>query len=334
MSLSIGLVYDLKEDYLKAGLSPEQVMEFDSEETIVGIEDGLRSLGHRVERVGRGVELARRLAGGERWDLVFNIAEGVAGRSREAQVPAVCEMFDQAYTFADPLTCALTLDKAIAKRVIRDIGLPTAPFAVVRHVDDVATLDIALPVFAKPVAEGSSKGVTARSLARTAGELATVCEELLSSFSQPVLVERYLPGRELTVGVVGNGAEARAIGVMEVLITSGEETQAYTALNKDEYLERVSYRLVTGEPLYERARDVALAAYVGLGCRDGARIDLRCDEAGVPNFLEANPLPGLHHVRSDLPIMARLAGHDFRTLLSWIVGAAETRTLLSTRTSV
>ncbi len=334
MPLSIGLVYDLKEDYLKAGMSAEQVMEFDSEETIAGIEDGLTSLGHRVGRIGRGVELARRLAGGERWDLVFNIAEGVTGRSREAQVPALCELFDQAYTFADPLTCALTLDKALAKRVIRDLGLPTAPFAVVHRAEDAAALGVAFPVFAKPVAEGSSKGVTPSSLARSARELVAVCEELLSAFSQPVLVERYLPGRELTVGVVGNGAETRTIGVMEVLITSGEETHAYTALNKDEYLERVTYRLVTGEPLYERARDVALAAYLGLGCRDGARVDLRCDEAGEPNFLEANPLPGLHHVRSDLPIMARLAGHDFRTLLSWIVGAAETRKLLSTRTSV
>ncbi|MEW6338337.1 MAG: D-alanine--D-alanine ligase [Acidobacteriota bacterium] len=334
MPLSIGLVYDLKEDYLRAGLSPEQVMEFDSEETITGIAEGLASLGHGVDRVGRGVELARRLASGERWDLVFNIAEGVAGRSREAQVPAVCELFDQAYTFADPLTCALTLDKAMAKRVVRDLGLPTAPFGLVRRVEDVAALEPGYPVFAKPVAEGSSKGVTASSLARTAGELAAVCRELLSSFSQPVLVERYLPGRELTVGVVGNGAKVRAIGVMEVLITSGEETHAYTALNKDEYLERVTYRLVENEPLFERARAVALAAYLGLGCRDGARVDLRCDEHGEPNFLEANPLPGLHHVRSDLPIMARLAGHDFRTLLSWIVDAAVERNFPYRRTSV
>ena len=116
-SLRIALCYDLKSDYLAAGFAPEDVMEFDEEETIAALEGGLRQLGHHPERVGRGVELARRLAAGERWDLVFNFAEGVRGRSREAQVPAVCEMFDQPYTFSDPLTCAVTLDKSLAKRV-------------------------------------------------------------------------------------------------------------------------------------------------------------------------------------------------------------------------
>ena len=127
--LRIALCYDLKSDYLAAGFAPADVMEFDEEETVAALEGALRQLGHHPERVGRGVELARRLAAGERWDLVFNFAEGVRGRSREAQVPALCEMFDQPYTFSDPLTCAVTLDKSLAKRVVRDHGLPTAPFA-------------------------------------------------------------------------------------------------------------------------------------------------------------------------------------------------------------
>jgi D-alanine-D-alanine ligase len=321
----IGLVYDRKEDYLALGFSAEDVMEFDGEDTIAGLEDGLASLGHRVDRVGRGVELARRLVAGDRWELVFNVAEGVKGRSREAQVPALCELFDQPYAMADPLTCALTLDKAMAKRVVRDHGLPTAPFALVSSPEEAAQVELSPPLFVKPYAEGSSKGVTGRSYVPSLTELGPACAELIAAFQQPVLVERYLPGREFTVGVVGNGREARTVAVMEVLITSGAETHSYTALNKDEYLDRVTYRLIDGEPLADACRAVALGAYHALGCRDAARVDVRCDEHGVPCFLEANPLPGLHHVRSDLPIMARLSGHGYGELLTWIVDAARRR---------
>jgi D-alanine-D-alanine ligase len=322
--LRIALCYDLKSDYLAAGLLPKDVMEFDEEETVAAIEGGLRQLGQRPERVGRGVELARRLAAGERWDLVFNIAEGVRGRSREAQVPAVCELFDQPYTFSDPLTCALTLDKALAKRLMRDHGLRTAPFAVVERPEDAAAVDLAPPLFVKPVAEGSSKGVTRRSRIEGRDELAASCAELLRDFGQPVLVETYLPGREVTVGIVGNGDGARVVGIMEVTFRAGNDA-AYTADNKREFETRVEYQLLDGEPLAQRAREMALAAYAALGCRDVARVDLRCDAAGEPCFLEVNPLPGLHPTYSDLPIMAGRAGLTYAELLGQIVEAAARR---------
>jgi D-alanine-D-alanine ligase len=321
----IGFTYDRKEDYLAAGFAPEAVMEFDAEDTIAALADAMAALGYDVDRIGRGAELARRLVAGERWDLVFNIAEGVRGRSREAQVPALCELFEQPYTFADPLTCAITLDKAVAKRVVRDCGFATAPFAVVADAADAARVDLPAPLFVKPVAEGSSKGVTARSLVRDRSELGAVCAELIAAFAQPVLVEAFLPGRELTVGVIGNGRAARIVGVMEVCFTETAETSAYTALNKDEYLERVSYRLVGEEPLASQARALALGAFEALGCRDAARIDIRCDAGGAPCFLEANPLPGMHPVRSDLPIMARLAGMPFAELLGSILDEAGLR---------
>jgi D-alanine-D-alanine ligase len=326
MPLSIGLTYDLKDDYLAAGFSPEQVMEFDSEDTVVGLEDALRALGHTTMRIGRGRELARRLVAGERWDLVFNIAEGVWGRSREAQVPALCELYDQPYTFADPLTCALTLDKALAKRVVRDHGLATAPFAVVGSAEEAERVELPAPLFVKPVAEGSSKGVTGRSLVRERGELAGVCRELIARFGQPVLVETFLPGREVTVGVLGNGSDARVVGILEVGFTDKAEVTAYTALNKKEFEERVSYRLVDpGDALHREAGALAVAVFGALGCRDVARVDVRCDGRGVPCFLEVNPLPGLNHVISDLPMMARLGGTDFRTLIGEIVAAAAAR---------
>jgi D-alanine-D-alanine ligase len=325
MGRRLGFTYDRKEDYVVAGFSPAEVMEFDAEDTIAALEETLRSLGHDVTRIGRGVELARRLAAGERWDLVFNIAEGVRGRSREAQVPALCELFDQPYTFADPLTCAVTLDKAIAKRIVRDAGLATAPFAVVASLTDVAAVHLAAPLFVKPIAEGSSKGVTGRSLVRDRARLAEVCAELLAEFRQPVLVETFLPGREVTVGIVGNDVAARVVAVMEVGFTDTAEVSAYTALNKEEYLERVSYRLVDEEPFASDARALALGVYRALGCRDAARIDVRCDATGAPCFLEANPLPGLNPIRSDLPIMARLLGTPFAELISSIIDGAVLR---------
>ena len=322
--LQLALCYDLKEDYLAEGLTAEEVMELDDEETIDGIANALRSLGHTLERVGRGAELARRLASGQRWDLVFNIAEGLRGRSREAQVPALCELFGQPYTFSDPLTCAVTLDKPLAKRLVRDHGLPTAPFAVVERPEDADQVDLAPPLFVKPAAEGSSKGVTERSRVDRREELGEACADLLRRFDQPVLVERYLPGREMTAGIVGNGSEARVLGLMEVRFRDGSDGD-YTALNKAEFQSRVEYHLLDGEPLGIRARLVALAVYRALSCRDAARVDLRCDESGEPCFLEINPLPGLHPVRSDLPIMSRLAGLTYPELLGRIVEAAARR---------
>ena len=323
-SLRIAFCYDHKEDYLAEGLTAEEVMELDDEETIDGIASGLRGLGHTVDRVGRGAELARRLVIGQRWDLVFNIAEGLRGRSREAQVPALCEMFGQPYTFSDPLTCAVTLDKPLAKRLIRDHGLPTAPFAVVERLDDIDAIDLPPPLFLKPAAEGSSKGVTDRSRVDRRDELRGACADLLHRFGQPVLVERYLPGRELTAGIVGTGSDAQILGLMEVSFRDGTDGD-YTALNKAEYTTRCEYRLLGDEPLGIRGRQVALAAYHALSCRDAARVDLRCDETGEPCFLEINPLPGLHPVRSDLPILSRLAGLSYPDLLDRILEASARR---------
>lgn len=320
--LHLGFVFDCQEDYLAQGFTREQVAEFDPRATVEAIAAGLQACGHEVSMVGNGLALAQALAAGQRFDLVFNIAEGLAGFSREAQVPALCELYSQKYTFSDPLTCALTLHKAMAKRVVRDAGLPTAPFFLVESPKSLQELPFPGPYFAKPVAEGSSKGISARCQAKDAHELSVVCEELLELFHQPVLVEAFLPGREVTVGIVGNGHKARVLGVMEVAFTERAESQAYTALNKEEYRERVRYRLLQDEELAHHAGDLALAVYHLLGCRDAARIDLRCNESGQPQFLEANPLPGLDPVRSDLPILARLSGMEYVELLAAILEAA------------
>jgi D-alanine-D-alanine ligase len=321
----IGFTYDLKDDYLALGFDEQAVAEFDSNTTIAAIETALASLGHEVERVGHVRSLAERLVAGWRCDLVFNIAEGVAGFGRESQVPALLEAYGISYTFSDPLVCALTLHKGMAKHVARGCGVPTPAFAVVAELDELAGVTLPLPLFAKPVAEGSSKGVTAKSLVKTRAELTQVCAELLSEFRQPVLVEEYLSGREFTVGILGTGAAARALASLEVVLKAGADASGYSYRNKTDWRELVGYGLLEAGALRSEVEGVALAAWRALGCRDAGRVDVRLDGAGRAAMIEVNPLAGLTPGYSDLPIMAELAGVSFRDLIGEIVRHASTR---------
>jgi D-alanine-D-alanine ligase len=305
-------------------LSEEEIAEFDSVETIDQLVAALEALHCEAIRVGRGQALAARLVAGERYDLVFSIAEGVKGRSREAQVPALCELFDQPYLFSDPLTLAACLDKAVAKRLVRDAGVPTPSFAVAaRNANEL--LDWAdFPAFVKPLAEGTGKGCGAASLVRTQRELQAAVARVIEQYHQPALVERYLPGREFTVGIVGNGNEARVLGVCEILLKANAEANVYSLLNKELCEDLVTYAPASdGEARLAGTR--ALQAYRALECRDTARIDFRSDAHGEPYFLEANPLAGLNPWHSDLPILAAQNGIEFVTLIGMILDAGLAR---------
>ena len=319
--MRVGLTYDLREDYLRRGYSEEETAEFDAPETVDALVTALEGLEHDVVRIGGLHDLVPRLAVGERWDLVFNIAEGLLGFGREAQVPALLEGYDMPYVFSDPLVLALCLHKGMAKRVVRDAGVPTPDFAVVERLDDVADVRLPFPVFVKPVAEGTSKGIGLDSRAEDRAGLRRTCRQLLTGFRQPILVETYLPGREFTVGILGSGKTAVALGVMEVSLRAGAEQGVYSFHNKEHYENNVDYALRDGDEA-QTVAEVALAAWRALGCRDGGRVDVRLDAAGRPHFLEANPLAGLHPVRSDLVILARQVGLDHRGLIARIVQAA------------
>jgi D-alanine-D-alanine ligase len=321
----IGLAYDLKDDYLALGFTEDAVAEFDSRKTIDAVAGALAALGHEVVRIGHVRALAGRLVAGERWDLVFNIAEGVAGFGRESQVPALLDAYEIPYTFSDALVCALTLHKGMAKHVARGCGVPTPDFALVTTAAEAAAVALPLPLFAKPVAEGSSKGVTANSLVRSRAELLDVCARLLRDYRQPVLVERFLSGREFTVGILGGGDTARALATLEVVLLEGADEGVYSYLNKVDWQQRVDYRLLEAGELRRDVEEVALATWRCLGCRDAGRVDVRLDDAGRPHMLEVNPLAGLTPEYSDLPIMAALAGMDYRTLIGEIVACAVAR---------
>jgi len=322
--MRIGFVYDLRDDYLAQGFSEEATAEFDSAATVDAVAAALARTGARVVRVGPGRALAARLVAGERFDLVFSIAEGLNGRAREAQVPALCELFDQPYVFSDPLTMAATLDKAVAKRLVAAAGVATAPFAVLERPADAAAVDLPFPLFVKPLAEGTGKGCDAASRADDAGGLEGAAAGVIARFGQPALVETFLPGRELTVGIVGNGETAEVVAVMEIVVATGVDAGLYSYANKELCEERVIYRLAGDAEAAEAAR-AGLAAYRALGCRDAARIDFRSDAAGRPLFLEANPIAGLNPTHSDLPILAALAGHDYDWLIGRILAAATAR---------
>lgn len=321
----IGLTYDLRDDYADAGLSDEALAEFDSPETVAAIEIALARAGYRTDRIGNIRALASRLVAGDRWDLVFNIAEGVSGRSREAQVPALLEAYGVPYTFSDPLTQALGLDKAMAKRVVRDAGLPTAPFAVFETASDAVDSELPYPLFLKPLAEGTGKGCENASKVGDAKSAELVAQNLIARFEQPVLAETYLPGREFTVGILGNGAGARVIAVMEVMLRDRSGDQIYSFHNKEHWEQHVHYELADDAEAIE-AGQVALAAYRALQCRDAARVDLRSDAAAWPHFLEVNTLAGMHPTHSDLPMLSAKSGLTYDDLVTGIVAAALTRT--------
>lgn len=322
--MHIGLTYDLRDEYLAAGYSEVETAEFDREDTVAAIEGALASLGHSTDRIGNARALVRRLAAGDRWELVFNIAEGLNGIGREAQVPAVLDLYGVPYTFSDPLVMSLTLHKAMTKRVVRDAGIPTADFFVVERPEDVDRIDFAAPYFVKPLAEGTGKGVTPGSVIRRSRELAPACKELIEAYRQPALVETLLPGREFTVGVLGSAERSRLLGTVEVHLLADAEPEVYSYANKERCEELVAYRLVRGEndPVIAEAEQIALAAWRLLGCRDAGRVDLRCDAGGRPRFMEINPLAGLHPFHSDLPIICSQIGMGYERLISEIVTSA------------
>ena len=322
--MRIGLTYDLRQDYLDMGYDEEETAEFDKESTVIGIENALHNLGHTTYRIGHVKNLVKALASGERWDLVFNIAEGMFGLAREAQVPALLEAYKIPYVFSDAYTLAIALDKGLTKTIIQKLGIATPDFFVLKNLSELDKVNLPYPLFAKPIAEGTGKGINANSKISNKTELKETCEKLLKEFNQPVLVETFLPGDEYTVGIVGTGDDAGVIGVMEIILGKKAEAEIYSYSNKDNYEDRVSYKLA--EPKAEKqCSELALAAWRGLGCRDGGRVDVRMDKNGIVNFIEINPLAGLNYITSDLPIMCGLKGIDFNDLIKWIVESAQKR---------
>lgn len=327
--MHIGLTYDLRDEYLKAGYSLEEVAELDSAETIEALATALAECGHVVEKIGGISGLVNALAQGRRWDLVFNIAEGFHGAARESQVPALLDAYQIPYTFSDPLTLSYCLDKSTTKVLLQRHGLATPKHLL--FTGDVNTFttqlaELRFPLFAKPVAEGTSKGVTEQSRCTDTPSVLQVCSSLYREFRQAVLVEEYLPGREFTAGILGTGSQAKMLGALEISYREGAESGAYTFKNKEQCETLIRYTLLdSADPVYGEVQELALACWSALGCRDAGRVDIRCDASGAPQIIEVNPLAGLHPTHSDLPMIATALEMSYQELITSIITSASER---------
>ena len=332
--MRIGIAYDLRGEQQREPEQPGDALEeYDSEATVDAIAAALHGAGHEVSRLGGGRKFVERAlaasAGHAPLDLVFNIAEGRGSRSREAQVPAVCEMLGLPYTGSDPLSLALCLDKALCKRIAASHGVASAAFCLVESADLIDSAPFPpLPAIAKPNAEGSSIGVRRNARCTTRTALADRVRSLLADYRAPVLVEQFIEGVEVTVAILGTGSRARVVGTMEIAPRqASDQPFVYSLEVKRNYLQEVDYHVPPRLPTASVAaiEACALAAYRALGCRDVGRVDLRLDARGTPWLIEINPLPGLHPGDGDLPLIWQRAGRAYAELIAAILDQAVLR---------
>ena len=319
--MKIGITFDLKTAADDPSLPDDAYEEFDSPHTIEAIAAVLRGMGHQVALLGDGREFVEKVLA-EKPDFVFNFAEGHGvSRSREARVPAVLELLGIPFTGSDPFTMAVTLDKDCAKTLVAAAGVPV-PASHALAADDSIPADLRFPLVVKPAWEGSSKGIRARCFVRTAAELPAVVADLRRDHRQTLLLEEYIAGDELTVGLFGN-EEPTILGVMRVRPNTPGEHFIYSLEIKRDYKRLVTYDCPPPLPadVMAAVERHARTAFRVLGCRDISRIDFRVRD-GVPYFLEVNPLPGLNPDDSDLVIMSRLLGWSYERLVTTIVNAA------------
>lgn len=327
-SLIVGLTYDLVSDYPLEEGDPEDVYgEFDSEETLERLDAAISSLGHSVRRIGNIEKLVSFLYQKQNVDLVFNIAEGRHGRSRESQVPALLDAYSIPYTFSDALTLGISLDKALTKRLCQQAGLPTSPFCVLENSADYQlpfAMGLEFPLFVKPNQEGSSKGVRVESVVETVDQLKVEVERVTRLYHQQALVEEFLPGQEFTVAVIGSGKDAKVLGALEVTKVAVSKVNGFVQKSDWETYGSIAFQPMGASPLQSQLAEISLRAYQLLGCRDAGRVDLRMDRNGRPQLMEINALSGLS-THSALPIIAAHAGMSFEMLIDGIICGAFAR---------
>ena len=324
--MRVGLSYNVKPAAVPDHLPEDAFEEFDSEATVGHIRDAIAALGHDVLLLGAGPGIIDRLRRGSP-DIVFNIAEGEGGRCREAHVPALLELLGIPYVGSDPLTLCVTLDKPVAKRLVASGGFATPGFRTYRSAEEVRDPGLAFPVIVKPAFEGSSKGVRLASKAGSLPEAREMVAFVTETYRQEAIVEEFVSGPEVTVGILGNGTP-RVAGIMEIAPkTVPPEEFVYSLEVKRDWENRVEYRVPPPFPAETLAaiERCAVGIYRLLGCRDFSRIDFRLDRSMTPQFIECNPLPGLSPGYGDLPIMADRMGTPYRALVAEILSHALSR---------
>jgi len=332
MPLRVGLTYNLRgEPSASGGLPEDFYVEFDEEETVEAIANALEGAGCEVIRIeadeGAYGELVR-----SRPDIVFNIAEGLRGESRESHIPAMLEMLGIPYTGSGPLTLAISLNKALTHRVLSASGIPSPSFQVFEGAEDEIDDGLGFPLVVKPLSEGSSKGIRNDSLAMDEPSLRRQVSRILEVYKQPAIAEEFLPGREFTVGLIGN-EEPTVLPIVEILLDklpaganplySYEAKWVWDVPGNPVDIFRCPPHI--SREVEDEVRRIAIGAFKVLGCKDLCRVDIRMDGAGVPRVMEVNPLPGLipnPDAHSCLPKAARAAGLTYDQLICTILWQA------------
>jgi D-alanine-D-alanine ligase len=322
--MRIGLAYDLKSAVPLDEAGPEDALEeYDSRETVEAIAAALEAAGHSVVMLGGGGEFLDNMRR-EPVDIVFNIAEGWGNsRSRESQVPAILEMLGIPYTGSDSHCLTVCLDKPLAKKLVAEEAIATPQWQLINDGEELGKLAWAqFPAIVKPAYEGSSKGIRLTSVAENREQMTKEVSRLLNDYQQPVMVEEFITGDEVTVGIIGN-APPWVVGIMRIVPRKNEGHFVYSLEVKRDYLNRVDYECPPqlADEIKERITLASLKVFRVLGCRDFARLDFRVSPDGVPYFLEINPLPGLGSY-SDLVIMAQKLGWTHQELIQAVFEAA------------
>ncbi|AMV72720.1 hypothetical protein JCM30471_12360 [Desulfuromonas carbonis] len=342
--MHIALAFNLREDSVQAADQPapeppseppsqpgdDRYAEWDDIQTIRAVADALASR-HQVSLVNAAHDPCREFRR-LRPDLVFNIAEGLNGASREAQVPAMLDFLGLPYTGSDPVTLGICLDKQRTKEILAYHQIPTPRFHVVRSLAEVPAR-LRYPLLVKPTLEGSSKGVTDKALVQDRKALLAQVDWVLSGYGQPALIEEYLPGREFTVALLGNGESLRTLPIVEIDFTTLPagvnpiySFEAKWLWDQEENPLQIFACPAPLEPLLQRnIEETCKRAFRAMGCRDWCRIDVRLDARGIPNIIELNPLPGIlprPEQNSCFPKAARASGLTYDAMILSVVDAA------------
>jgi len=315
-------------------ITQDTFAEWDTMETISAVRDAL-SVFHNVTMIEADLNAFEKFKDASP-DIVFNIAEGFFGVSRESQIPAMLDMLNIPYTGSDPLTLSVCLDKSRAKEILTYYNIPNAKFKVVDSLNNLDHFNLNFPAIVKPVAEGSGKGIYSSSFVNNKNELLKEVERILNEYNQPALVEEFLPGKEFTAAILGNNEEAKVLPLIEIDFAPFPEDfvpiYSYEAKwildTKENQLDIFSCPAKIDRTLEEKIKKVSLAAYKVLRCKDWSRIDLRLDSNGEPNIIEINPLPGIlpdPKENSCFPKAARAAGMNYEVMINSVLFAAAKR---------
>ncbi len=320
--LTAGIAYNLKKG-IKSDVEDIEA-EYDSLETIEAIKNALESAGISVILLEADADFINKLKK-THVDIVFNIAEGISGRGREAQIPAILSFLGIPYSGSDETTLCISLNKALTKRYLSTFGIKTPSYQLVKTSDFKLDNSLNFPLIVKPDAEGSSKGISDMAIVEDEKMLYETVIKNINMYKEPMLMEEYITGREFTVGILGNGEDLKVFDPMEICyIAEARENRIYSYNVKKNYKKYITYSCPPKLPdeTIQKMKNIAAEIYKDLECRDFSRIDFMLSDNGEIYFIEINPLPGLTPDYSDFPMIARFCGTDYKSLVINVLNSA------------